>query len=104
MEFKGTKGNWSIPHICREDIKCDCAFVLSEMYCGSIATIDYSLTRDIKDGDNPPIEEAKYNALLISKAPEILDMLHRCKIAFDNLNQPFISSDIDKLIKEATEL
>lgn len=45
-------------------------------------------------------EEAKANALLISKAPEMLDMLGR--IAYGE-NVPTIL-EIEQLIKEATEI
>lgn len=44
------------------------------------------------------------DALEKSKYTEMLEMLKKCKEAFENLNQPFISSDIEQLIKEATEL
>ena len=42
-------------------------------------------------------QEAKANALLISKAPEMLEMLKKC-------NQIIKTPDLEQLIKEATEI
>lgn len=76
MEFKGTKGEWSTAHLAVEDTTCNCGFVLSEGYCGSIATIQYSEEgADWREGDNPPLEEAKANARLIACAPEMFEMM-----------------------------
>ena len=44
------------------------------------------------------------DALLISKAPEMLEMLKKCKIMCDHLKIAHISQEIEQLIKEATEL
>lgn len=49
-------------------------------------------------------DEAKANALLISKAPEMLEMLKRISYNLKNEECPFDDFEIDKLIKEATEL
>ena len=48
--------------------------------------------------------EGKANALLISKAPEMLDMLIKCKMMCDHLNIHHVSNELNTLIKEATEL
>lgn len=78
MKFKGTPGVWMLPHFVRDDVKCNCTTILSEKqsFMGGIADILYSLPeQDWREGDHAPIEEAKYNALLISKAPEMLQKL-----------------------------
>lgn len=83
-DFKGTKGEWSLPHFADPNSKCKCGYVLCEQYCGSVATINYSNEGDDwRDGDFPPIEEAKYNAYLISAAPmllfELQELVRICK-------------------------
>ena len=82
--FKGTKREWSLPHFADPNSKCKCGYVLCEQYCGSVATINYSNEcDDWRDGDFPPIEEAKYNAYLISAAPmllfELQELVRICK-------------------------
>lgn len=89
-EFKGTKGNWEL------GTKKGCRIGIFN--ANNIQFVDVW-----KLGECATLE-LKANALLISKAPEMLEMLKKCKEAFENLNQPFISSDIEQLIKEATEL
>ena len=44
------------------------------------------------------------DALLISKAPEMLEMLKKCKIMCEHLNIHHVSNELNTLIKEATEL
>lgn len=85
-EFKGTKGKWH----------CKGSSIMSN-------DIDICDLWDMGDGF-PSKKESKANSLLISKAPEMLEMLKRCADAFDNIHQPFISEDIKQLIKEATEI
>ena len=82
-EFKGTKGKWE-------------ATPYHNVYCmGSrVATI----------GDLGKItDEVKYNALLISKAPAMLEMLQYLS---EKLGTSFEieKQEINQLIKEATEL
>lgn len=62
---------------------------------------------DIQETD----EEAEANALLISKAPEILEMLKKVLIHVDwsyeewtSNDGQIIKSEIEQLIKEATEI
>ena len=49
-------------------------------------------------------KQCLYNALLISKAPEMLEMLKKCKIMCEHLNIHHVSNELNTLIKEATEL
>lgn len=75
--FKGTHGPWSVPHICQEEVECDCAYVLCDYYCGGIATLGVDNGLSVSDGgnDDPPLEEAIYNGYLISAAPDLLEAL-----------------------------
>jgi hypothetical protein len=93
MEFKGTKGKW-----------WSCCIKTTPHYVFSAGGDDtvicaFSKRQDMRD--ELPDEEFRANALLISKAPEMLEMLKR-------LIQPDLDiSDLieaENLIKEATEL
>jgi hypothetical protein len=76
-EFKGTKGKWkvSIDQFKNNNIICD-GFYLGE-------------------------SRNKYDALLISKAPEMLEMLIFLRPTFKGTKT---GESIEQLIKEATEL
>lgn len=93
MEFKRTKGNWiisSIFHIWADNTK------IADCTNNNQATI-YRIKKK---------KEMKANALLISKAPEMLEMLNRIHSDISNrgcLNNVGLN-DIEQLIKEATEL
>lgn len=65
---KRTPGMWSEPHLSRGDVKCDCTYVLSGCYAGSICDIQVDNEKSISDGgnDSPPIEEARANGSFIS--------------------------------------
>jgi len=72
-EFKGTKAPWSVPHLCLENVECNCKYVLSEEYMGSVCIIQYKAEgADWKEGDHAPLEEAKANGFLIASAPDLL--------------------------------
>ena len=84
-EFKGTKGKWIV-----------------------FSNAKYSDVVKIKsDKGSPTFRENEANALLISKAPEMLEMLIKIEdiLNYDTIegNSP-IQENIYKLIKEATEL
>jgi len=86
MEFKGTRGKWF----------------------NGIGTEIVSMSGQVKvskvSGSN--YEEAKANALLISKAPEMLEMLQYILKEYRN-SEGFSSHDsqlIENTIKQATEL
>lgn len=103
MEFKGTKGKWEI---------------IGEPFIDEEGKYGYHGWFDIKSGEttaaivnaynffNIEFEEAKANALLISKAPEMLEMLK--KVLDVNEHHGFdghsINKQIEKIIREATEL
>lgn len=89
-EFKGTKGKWErVGSIVYMDENSKTIYPHYE--CGG-----FGMERDA-------------NALLISKAPEMLEMLICCQHEFDNYLKAFgqgslLKNKIEQLIKEATEL
>jgi hypothetical protein len=101
MEFKGTKGNWKIS---------------TDNEMGTLITSTHPQNRDIAtiwkyDATFLENREAKANALLISKAPEMLEMLKKVLIHVDWSYETWTSNhgliieeEIKELIKEATEL
>ena len=94
MEFKGTKGKWEK------------------------VTADWDLNQSVYLEDTEEIicdvkslsHNAIYDALLISKAPEMLEMLQKivlmteiCNGTFEDFRERY-NTEIKQLIKEATEL
>ena len=96
-EFKGTKGKWKI-----KDIKSTLETEINSSEY-RIAKVKHYKGKNFND----PIEkEAKANALLISKAPEMLEMIQSLIEAKNNGNdwdseELFIKAEV--LIKESTE-
>lgn len=104
-EFKGTKGKWIIegePRFNMEDNDNDGTFQIKTKNDTTVSECAAYKFFGIKS-----IEEANYNAKLISKAPEMLNMLDRILFTVfwngSNLNLKD-KKDIEQLIKEATEL
>ncbi len=86
MEFKGTKGKW----------------VLKTFPEGQISVRNEIDTRKICVPRVQNYEESLANLLLISKAPEMLEMLIRMR---DNEDWDITDLlDLKQLIKEATEI
>ena len=94
MEFRGTKGKWEK------------------------VTADWDLNQSVYLEDTEEIicdvkslsHNAIYDALLISKAPEMLEMLQKivlmteiCNGTFEDFRERY-NTEIKQLIKEATEL
>lgn len=104
--FKGTKGEWYIESIGKK--KWDREFLIrSKTTCNTCNTISnqYHICKSLETAVG--YEQAKANALLISKAPEMLKLLE--KLISDYRNDiDYVSSttanEIQKLIKEATEI
>ncbi len=97
MEFKGTKGKWEINSRASRNVRCN--------------NLTIANCSQGQDGENETEEKA--NALLISKAPEMLEMLKlqldfliycrdNMKVSRPVFNQKILK--IEQLIKEATEL
>ena len=92
MNFKGTKGKWITEKF---DMKgCEKSIlILSKNSNKQIAEVNFEYLRN---------EDYVYNALLISKAPEMLEML---EIILQSENTPIVHrKKVKQLIKEATEL
>ena len=92
MDFKGTRGKWEYlydGHDYCYDIVSDYGLICSTMSAG------------IKD---------RYNALLISKAPEMLELINEFYLMCIQKTFPtehelvYMAEKAKKLIKEATEL
>jgi len=104
-EFKGTKGTWLISNryfVDKPDSKCKWKIIYTTNISNAIAEV-----KGIHHGNSD--EETKANALLISKAPEMLEMLNELRQIFDYYSvspesQFFKYKDrLEKLINEATQ-
>lgn len=95
MEFKGTKGKWRVDvYVGNEDIETR-----------NIVQVNGGITVCKINRFSPyeiPIEVQKANALLISKAPEMLELLQ--SLVSSEMTPLAIRKQAKQLIKEATEL
>ena len=89
MEFKGTKGKWV-------------AWLGDKQTTSSVKIGSMEIELEI-DYDNK-LDEERANALLISKAPEMLEMLKEVKRRLKGNGFPSLTETIEELIKEATEI
>ncbi len=94
MEFKGTKGKWVIDN---EEVFINESGVLVT----PISIENFMIGFIDVYGDQP---EDKANALLISKAPEMLDMLQHVSDKLNGNGFHSLQFKIDELIKEATKI
>jgi hypothetical protein len=102
-KFKGTKGRWVI-----NDTE-NRIFGKKDNYHKITAGCGY-YDKDRNCGFDISAFISKEDALLISKAPEMLEMLEKLRLIFDNFAMPTesdlknYSCEINQLIKEATEI
>lgn len=78
MDINHTPGPWTVPHFANKDLPCDCLFVLADGYLGSICTISVDngiLGLENGENNSPPLNEAIFNAKLISTSPDLLKSL-----------------------------
>lgn len=103
MEFKGTKGKW------KEDLGIDLLGYGDELMQIIVFSKEVN-THNVAHVFGLSQEEVQSNALLISKAPEMLEMLQKINSLFIRRAFPTEremiehSDEIEKLIKEATEI
>jgi hypothetical protein len=94
MEFKGTKGKWS--------------FVAGNPNQLTVVKIGNAHEFELEINGKNRIKEEIANALLISKAPEMLEMLNEAvNVLRDGMrtnSKKELADKIEQLIKEATEL
>jgi AAA15 family ATPase/GTPase len=99
--FKGTKGKWLLTHngyyfdilILRTDKKN----INASVFCSESTEESGFQPKSID-------QETSSKALLISKAPEMLDMLEKVVLKLKGNGFPSLQREIEQLIKEATEL
>jgi hypothetical protein len=101
MEFKGKKGKWKVEEMAQS------FSIHTEKYDGLFIDCWGDGIANTSD------EEAKANAILISKAPEMLEMLNQLIIQIETFTKgnigemEYFESEIKqakKLIKEATQI
>lgn len=102
-EFKGTKGKWST----RNDY--DQAYEQPVISIDVEESIESLVTIWSSSDDKTIPESAKYDALLISKAPEMLEMLNKAAEKLYSVENPstscrHLADEIIDLINQATEL
>ncbi|WP_347219346.1 hypothetical protein [Chryseobacterium sp.] len=102
MEFKGIKGKWKIKNL----INTGDTHVVTDTY--RICDVKHFDTQIDKLLLEPSWDEGKANALLISKAPEMLEMLSTILKVSKEANgyclPSWMDNEIEDLIIEATEL
>jgi Holliday junction resolvase len=85
MEFKGTKGKWYVSKA-HKTINDEKGFGIAQ------------------ENGHRNSNEWDANALLISKAPEMLEMLIEIKNQIEDGRNYITKEDIEQLIKQATEI
>ena len=104
--FKGTKGGWIVKHSLKNNQWNVVGTLLGHKY--KVARCPYEFLDGLDDYNRREYLEAKANALLISKAPEMLEMLKKVYDSIVMQSEIEYGSEmhwqIEDLIKEATEL
>jgi hypothetical protein len=98
MEFRGTTGEWKTDTYTSENGR-ETIIVRNLDYKGDRTDIHIRFSAI----DETEKETNRANALLISKSPELLEMLKKIYFGNDYKN-PSLHMEIKQLIKEATDL
>jgi len=100
MEFRGTKGEWKTYTYTSENGR-ETTIVCNTDYNSNRTDIHVRFSAI----DETEKQTNRANALLISKAPEMLEMLEKVRFyaEFDSMRLD-LYNEIKQLIKEATEL
>lgn len=106
-DFKGTKGRWIIKHSTKNPAWNVVGTVLGGRH--KIARCPYHVNESLsEEWNNKEMDEQKANAQLISKAPEMLEMLEElvCDLSGENLSSAMNDTikRAEQLIKQATKL
>jgi hypothetical protein len=108
--FKGTKGKWSKQQVGNGDIE------ISANSFRNLATVNFYpagfrekyINNKLTGSPSPDSSEYRieclYNALLITKAPEILEMLSLVADVLEDAGKFEFQKRVENLIKEATTL
>ncbi len=96
MKFKGTKGNW---------FSCCTDADPHYLFANENGTVICKFTRKQDGGTEIPIEEMRANAILISKAPEMLAMIDSLceELEFHGVSLSMAKKGRE-LIKESTKI
>lgn len=99
MEFKGTKGKWVLDYN-REE------YPNMLKVCTEDGNKVFDFGDDTQYYPSPGMEPNEYNALLISKAPEMLEILNEVYEAMvvAEANDKHLRKRVLELIKQATTL
>jgi hypothetical protein len=96
-KFKGTHGKWVIKELYNR--------LETEISCGDIRIASanhYNYGIDDWTKNDPEPKQGRANAILISKAPEMLEMLKNILLILETPNAVINILPIQNLIKEAT--
>jgi hypothetical protein len=93
MEFKGTKGKWVLGSKRKGYQFIDCP-----------DSSWYEMIRVVIEVSKKTSIEGNANAKLISCAPEMLEMLEKVRKKLNGNGFPMLQTEIEQLIKKATEL
>lgn len=126
FEFKGTKGKWHINHWSKGDSGVMCVKIdkngiseytgdaVNEPFFGirsNVGLLGHNVQGSFEGAHICDVvafsDESKANALLISKAPEMLEMLIDFVETYESggvINNEYYIDKFKQLIKEATEL
>jgi hypothetical protein len=97
-EFKGTQGKWQSTTITDRGLISIACLGYDDNLDDDFLNNKYSIA-----GIWSLSDEAKANALVMSKSPEMLEMLKSCALAFIQMGMKE-PKGLTELIKEATEL
>lgn len=100
MEFKGTKTKWNLEFFNGKGNVID--IYTNKEIDGDVVAQVYSLQE--KSYNEPFNEEMKANALLISKAPEMLEMLKVITDNFPEVDMAMYTKEWQEKIKKAKQL
>lgn len=100
---KGDEDGWTLPHFALGDKKCQCGYVfyaggtIADTYCKQENTSKMDEYQKLANSDKPPREEAVGNAILISNAPKMYELLKKF-CSSNRMNPQDFKSGMDLLM------